>query len=158
MFFVFRKVGRSAGAFATHIVDIPGCGEPGILAKSRALLGRRFGAVKVKESPSALVGAGLLQELDFLVELSLGESTKNLKSLPPPPWLRIARQQPPSPGAIRLRECKLGESRGLATVSRPDICTRLARVAHRVDLSQGSDVHRINGLVGTVQVWQRATL
>ena len=47
----------------------------------------------------------------------------------------------------------------MATVSRPDICDRLARIAHRANPVQGSDVYRINRMVKTAQgLWQAAIL
>ena len=43
------------------------------------------------------------------------------------------------------------------TVSRPDICARLARIASRINALKGSDVYRINDLAKTVKTWQKAT-
>ena len=58
---------------------------------------------------------------------------------------------------MKLCQCKLGELCWLATVSRPDICARLARIASRINALTGSDVYRINDLVKTVKTWQKAT-
>ena len=57
-----------------------------------------------------------------------------------------------------LLQCKLGELRRVAAVSRPDICARLARIASRINALRGSDVYRINELVRVVKDWQRATV
>ena len=58
---------------------------------------------------------------------------------------------------IKLRQCKLGELRWVAAVSRPDICARLARIASRITALCGSDVYRINELARVVTDWQQAT-
>ena len=52
----------------------------------------------------------------------------------------------------------LGELCWLATVSRPDICARLANIASRVNVLQGCDIYRINDLIKTVKVWQPRTV
>ena len=71
---------------------------------------------------------------------------------------RAARQEPLSLGDIKLRCCALGELCWLATVSRPDICARLARIASRVNSPRGSDLYRINDVAKTVKVWQEAAI
>ena len=43
----------------------------------------------------------------------------------------------------------------MATVSRPGICARPARIASRVNFLKGSDVSRISGLVEAVNDWRR---
>ena len=43
LFFIFRNEGQAEGAFATHIDDILGCGEPDVLPKMRNFSVRRFG-------------------------------------------------------------------------------------------------------------------
>ena len=63
-----------------------------------------------------------------------------------------------SPEDVKLCQCKLGELCWLATVSRPDICARLARISSRINELTGSDVYRINDLVKTVKQWQPATI
>ena len=57
-----------------------------------------------------------------------------------------------------MRQCKLGELCWLATVSRPDICARSARIASRANTLQGGDVYRINDLVKTAKKWQPAAV
>ena len=56
----------------------------------------------------------------------------------------------------KLRRRKLGELRWVATVSRPDICACLRRIASRINAVCGSDVYRLNGLVREVKDWQQA--
>ena len=75
------------------------------------------------------VGMALAQGHTFPVALTQGGFTKNPQPLPTTPELRAARQQLLSPEGIHLRQCKLGELRWLATVSRPEISARLARIA-----------------------------
>ena len=75
------------------------------------------------------------------------------------PILWADRQKPLGVEDKLLRQCKLGELCWLATVSRPDICARLAHIASRVNVLQGSDIYRINDLIKTVKLWQpRAVL
>ena len=53
----------------------------------------------------------------------------------------------------------MGELCWLATVSRPDICARLAQLASKVNDLQGSDIYRINALINNVKIDQpRAVL
>ena len=58
----------------------------------------------------------------------------------------------------KQRKCKFGEPCWLATVSKPDICARLARTASRGNSLQGSDVYGTNDLVESVRVWQQAAI
>ena len=48
---------------------------------------------------------------------------------------------------IRRRRCKLGESRGLATVWCPDTCARLSQLPPNVDFLWRSDVCWIHDLI-----------
>ena len=57
-----------------------------------------------------------------------------------------------------MRQGKLGELCCLATVSRPDICATLARIAPQITSLRSVDVFRINDLVKTVREWQPATV
>ena len=128
-FFVFRKEGSTVGAFATHIGDILGSGEPDILAKMRIFLEQHFGELKLQVSSYVRVGMGLAQDSISPVTLSQDEFAKNLHSLPTAPKLRAARQQSLSPEDVELRQRKLCELCSLATAPRPDICARLARIS-----------------------------
>ena len=100
----------------------------------------------------------LAQNKDSSATLTLGEFARNLQPLPTAPKLRAARQQLSSVEDIKLRQCKPGELSWLATVSRPDICARLARIASHINSLQGSDVYRITDLVETVKLRQAATV
>ena len=51
----------------------------------------------------------------------------------------------------------LGELCRLATVSRPDTCARLARIAAHVNSQQGRDFFRINDSAKTAKICARAT-
>ena len=57
---------------------------------------------------------------------------------------------------VKLRQRKLGKLCCLATVSCPDICARLARIAPRINCLQGSDASRINDRVRTAKEGQKA--
>ena len=57
----------------------------------------------------------------------------------------------------KLRQRKSGELRWFATVSRPDIRARLARIVSRINALCGSDVYRIDELVRAAKEWQPAT-
>ena len=55
------------------------------------------------------------------------------------------------PGGYETASMQAWELSWLATVFRPDICARLARIATRIGALQGSDVYRINDLVETAK-------
>ena len=97
------------------------------------------------------------QEKDFSAALAPAYFAKNLKLLPNCPALSAGRKNPLSMDYATLRQCKLGELRRVATVSRPDICARLARIAPRNEL-WGSDVYRMNVLFRVAQEWRRTTV
>ena len=59
---------------------------------------------------------------------------------------------------IGRRQCKFGELRRLATVSRPDICARLAQLASRVNSLQGSDAYLAKDLIKTAKERQQAAV
>ena len=52
-----------------------------------------------------------------------------------------------------MRRRKLGELRGLAAVSIPDICARPAEIASRLNCDRGSDVYRINDPARAMKGW-----
>ena len=158
LFFVFRDQGQAAGAFTTHIDDILGCGEPDVLPKIRRFPEQRFSAMKLQEKSFVHVGMESNQEANFSVTLTQEEFAKNLQPLDtsPGPW--AAGQKLLSPEDAKLRQCKSGELSWLATVSRPDIGARLARIASRINSLQGVDVFRINDLAKTLKTWQPTTV
>ena len=81
----------------------------------------------------AHVGMGLEQADNFSAPLTRADFTRNLQPWRTSPELWAARQKLLSPEDVKLRQCKLGELCWLATVSRPDICARLARIASRIN-------------------------
>ena len=147
LFSVFRAKGGAVGVFATHIDGILGCGESDVLAKMRVLLERCFGGLKLQESSFDHVGMELAQDHTFSVTLTQGDFATDLQPFLTTPKLRAARQKLLSPEGGHMCQCKLGELRWLATVSRPDICARLALVVSRIYSLQGSHVHWINDLI-----------
>ena len=86
------------------------------------------------------------------------EFAKNFQPLGTSPELWAARQKLLSPEDAKLRQCKLGGLCRPATVSRREICAKLARIASRINSLQGADVYRINDLAKTVKKWQPATV
>ena len=158
MCFVPRGSGSAVGVSATHIDDILGRGEPEISPKARNSSGKRFGTLEVREGSFVHVGMELAQEWGFSVTLAQADFAKNVKLLPTSSLLRAGRRGPLSMDYIKLRQCKLGNVRWIATVSRPGICARSARVASRIDALCGSDAYRIGELVRVVKDWQPATV
>ena len=75
---------------------------------------------------------------------------KNLKPPPIPPELWAGRG-----GQLSLVGAEMLS--GVAAVSRPDICVRLARSAPRIHSLRRSHVYWINDLVRAVKEWQRGT-
>ena len=67
LFFAFRGNGPAVGAFTTHIDDILGCGEPGVMEKLRQFLELRFGELKLQEKHFVQVGTELSQDTSFSV-------------------------------------------------------------------------------------------
>ena len=104
------------------------------------------------------VGMELSQQPDFSVTLTQKEFTCRLQPLETSPALWKRRQGPLSDEEKLLRQCKMGELCWLATVSRPDICARLAQLATKVNNLQGSDIYRINALFKSVKNDQSRTV
>ena len=98
-------------------------------------------------------GYGLARGSVPSASLTHEKFAKNLQPLSTSPQLQAARQETSPIEDVKLRRRKHGELCWLATLSRPDICARLAGIASCVSSSQGS-----NDLVKTVQAWQRATI
>ena len=98
----------------------------------------------------------LAQESDFPVTQTQDGFARNSRPLPPSSQAWAARRKTLSIEDVKLRQCKLGELGWLVSVSRPDICARLARITSRVNSSQGGDAYRKNDLAETVKVWQQA--
>ena len=92
---------------------------------------KRFGKLQVRRKTLARVGAGSAQGDDFSVALAQGALTKNLKFLPTSPKLRAGRREPLSMDETKMCQRKSGELCRVATVSQPDICALLAKLALR---------------------------
>ena len=63
-------------------------------------------------------------------------------------------QQSLSDGELQICQSKLVELCWLATVSRLDICVRLARFSANLNGLQVIDIYCINNLIKTVKMWQ----
>ena len=61
LYFVIRKSGRAVEAFATHIDNISGCGEPDLLLKVRRFSAKRPSRLDVRKKSSARAGVELAQ-------------------------------------------------------------------------------------------------
>ena len=133
--FVYRKSLTDAGVIATHIDDISGRGEPDLLSKVQGFSEKRFRKLEVQEGSIVHVGMGLAQEKDSSATLIQADFARNLELLPTPPALWAGPEEHSSTEYIKSRQCKLGELRRVATVSRPDIYARQARTASRIDES-----------------------
>ena len=69
-YFVYRKEGRSAGAFTTQIDDILGCGEQDVLSRTRTFLEARFRKLRLQEPSIAHVGMEASQADNYSVRFS----------------------------------------------------------------------------------------
>ena len=77
LFFVFRDQGQAVVAFATHIDDISGCGEPDVLTKDRYFSEQRSRTMKLQEDSFVHAGMEFAQDSTFSVTLTRGEFAKN---------------------------------------------------------------------------------
>ena len=135
--------GGAVAASATIVGDFLGCVEPDFLLKVRRPLAHRFGYLKV--GGTFFFGAGMKvpQANDSSAQLTQKNFTKALR--PNPAALTFSA----SFDEIKVRHYKLREFCLMATVSLPDICPRLARLAARANPPDGSDVFRIHDLAET---------
>ena len=147
LYFVLRGSGGAAGAIATRIDDISGCGEPDPLLEIRRMSEFRFGKLKVRGQSLGRVGMELAREGDSSVTLAKVAFTKDLEFPPTFPKLRAGRMGPRSGAETKMRQSRSGEVFWLATVARPDIGARLAKVASGFKYPFASDVYRITDLV-----------
>ena len=147
LYMVFNRKDEATGVFSSRIGDISGCDVPGVLERTRYFSEQRFGALQTQENDFVQIGAKLSQRTDFSVDLTPAEFTHQLQPSDTSPALRKARQRSLSDEEKLKCQCKLGELRWLATVSRPDTCARFTQWASKVNESQGSDVYRMNDLV-----------
>ena len=121
---VFNGASEAVGVLSSHIDDILGCGAPGLLERTRHYLEQRFGALKAQGNNFVHVGMELVRQSDSSVTPMQAEFTSHLLFLDTSPALWERRQNPLSDEEKLLCQCKMGELRWLATVSRPDICAR----------------------------------
>ena len=77
--FVFRMAG--GGAISTHIDDILGCGEPGVLSETQKFPTPRFERPEVREQFSAHVGMELTHEDIRAVSQAHEAFTENLEAI-----------------------------------------------------------------------------
>ena len=152
LFMVFNNEKEAAGVFSSHIDDILGCGAPGVLGRTRYCSEQRFGPLMVQENNFVHVGMELAQKADFSVELTQAEYTRQLQFLDTSPASWKRRRNPLPDEEKSLCQCKMGELCWLATVSRPDICARLAQLASKANGPQGSDIYRIKALIQTMKL------
>ena len=152
MYVFFRNDGAALGDIATRNDDIFECGGPDYLSRARVFAEDRFRKLEVQESSFARAGAEVPPGNVSTVKRAQREVTSKSKSLLPPPGPWAARQHLLSPGNITLRQCKSDELCRLASVSRPDVCARLARIASLANVLLRVDVFRIKDLAKTVQV------
>ena len=101
LFFVYRKQGSAVGAFTTHIDDISGFGEPGVMESIRKFSELRFGELKLQEGNFVHVGMELVQDSTFSVTLTQKEFTAKLGPLGTSPQLWAARQKLLSPEDVK---------------------------------------------------------
>ena len=151
MYFVYRKSGAAVGVIATHTDDVSGRGGPDLLSEEG------LGKLAAQEGSFAHVGTEPAQEEDFPATLTQADFVKNLKPLPTSSALRAGREESLSMGYIELRQCRSGVRFWVATVYRPDICARLARIASSIHPLRGSGAFCMNELVRVVKDWRRAT-
>ena len=70
LFFVFLDGGQAVGAFAAHIGDILGCGEPDVLIRLRNCSEQRSGELKLQEESSARVHMECVHDSAFSATLT----------------------------------------------------------------------------------------
>ena len=94
-------------------------------------------------------GVGPAQEMGFSATMAQQKFTQTLKPIPTMSELRASPLRSPKMEDARMRQRKSGGSGWFAAVSRPDIRAWPARLASRVNSSQGSDIYQINDLLET---------
>ena len=158
LYFVVRKSGGTVGAAATHIYDVPGCGEPDLLLKGHCFSEKRFGKLDVQEKSFVQVSMEVSMENDFSATSTQEDFAENLKFLSTSPKLWASQKEPLWLDETKMRQCKLRELHWVAAVSRPDISARLAGLASRTNSIRGSHAYRINELIRAVKGRQNATV
>ena len=154
LFFIFRETGPAVGVMTTHIDDLLGCGEQDILDKMRKLLSIRFGPVEIQQDTFTHIGMDIIQKSDGSVEVTQKNFADMLCMIATTPSLWKERNRPLDGEELQVCQSKLGELCWLATVSRPDICARLARFSSNLNNLQVIDLYRINDLIKKVKAGQ----
>ena len=96
----------------------------------------------------------LLRRDDGSVEITQQTSTDLLRPIATPPSLWRDRNRALSDEELQICQSKRGKLCWLATVSRPDVCARLARSSANLNSLEVIDIYRINDLIRTVKKWQ----
>ena len=144
-----RLLASSPHALTTFL----GAANPICCRKKRGFSEERFEKSKVQEESFVHVEMEPAHHNGFSVTLTQEDFAKNPKLLPTSSSLWEGRTGPLSSDYIKLRQCKSGEWRRDAAVSRPDICARSARIAPRINALCWSDVYRMNELGQLVKDW-----
>ena len=97
LYSVFGGGGGAAGAIATHIDDIQGCGEADITSRTRDFSEMRRGELEVLGKSFAHVGMELGRKDSYPVTLTQENFAKNLRLIRASPKLWAARQKQSSP-------------------------------------------------------------
>ena len=103
-YFVHCRDGGEAGLFTTHVDDISGCEEQGVLSTTEVFSEARLGQLQVQETSSVRGGMDIPQGNDHSVLLTREEFPCKIQPLGTSPELWAARQQllPPEDG-LRFR-------------------------------------------------------
>ena len=152
---VFQRSGNAVGVITTHIADLLGCGGKDVLPRMRKYLSNRFGLLEVQKDDFARIGMEALQGKDGSVEITQETSTDLLDPTATSPSLRRDRNRALTDEELQTCRSKLGELCWLATVSRPDICARLARFSANLNSLEVVGIYRINDLIKTVKKRQQ---
>ena len=100
------------------------------------------------------IAIDVLQKDDGSVELTQKTFTDLLRPIATSPSLWRDRNRALSDEELQICQSKLGELCRLATVSRSDICARLARLSASLNGLKAIDIYRINDSIRTVKMWQ----
>ena len=100
------------------------------------------------------VGMDIIQKQDGSAEITQKSFADMLCLIPTPPSLWKDRNRPLDDDDLQVCQGKLAELCWLATVSRPDICARLARFSANLNSLQVIDMYRINDLIKKINTGQ----
>ena len=103
----------------------------------------RFGPLKVQKDDFTHICMEVLRGEDGSVEITQKTFTDLLCPIATSPSLRRVRNRALTDEELQTCQSKLGEPCWLATVSRPDICARLARFSANLSSLKVIDIYRI---------------